>query len=224
MGAPLKNHYVAFIDILGFSYMVRSDCEGGVGDQKNLDGLINAHQKTKEISSGIPDLGVWQFSDSIVISAPYAKSSFEDFSEVVIRAQNNLLFEGIMCRGGVAVGKHYSNGSFLFGDGLIEAYRIECKEALFPRVAVSQKLIDLAYPDGVSTARGKLVKESDGIYFLDYIGCLDVGLVSPLVEYLVPYPLSSIPSVRKKQLWLLEYYNFCFPEHRIDRAERFLYC
>ena len=60
-----------------------------------------------------------------------------------------ILFEkGILFRGGLTIGNliHNENGT-VFGQGLIEAYQLESKNAIFPRIILSDKLIQqLNYP------------------------------------------------------------------------------
>lgn len=221
MPIELKNHYVAFIDILGFSQMVRADCEGGPNGQQYVDRLIEVHQQTTTLGSDVDGLSVSQFSDSTVIAAPFSRVSFSDFLGVIVSFQQNLLRKGILCRGGVAIGKHYSEGSFLFSNGLIEAYRIESGLAVFPRIVVSQDLIDLIYPNRNLPPSCSLLRENDDLFFVDYISSMSQRDVRSFMEKIVPGNLAQDPSVRNKQIWLIEYYNFCFPENQFREARRF---
>lgn len=221
MPIELKNHYVAFIDILGFSQMVRTDCEGTLDGQKYVDRLIDAHKQTTSIGREIDGLSVSQFSDSTVISAPYSKVDFADFVSVISSFQQSLLTKEILCRGGIAIGKHFSEGSFLFSNGLIEAYRIESGLAVFPRIVVSKDLIDLVYPNNTIPEECSLVKENDNLFFVDYLSSTNAVLARSLMETIIPGDLSIEPSIRSKQLWLIEYYNYCFPENQFRENHRF---
>lgn len=53
---------VAFVDILGFSDMVRSDCENKNGSLKFSEILKNINLETKEITG----CSITQFSDSVI--------------------------------------------------------------------------------------------------------------------------------------------------------------
>src|SRR5262245_15988104 len=122
MPLELKQHFVAFLDVLGFSQMVEADINGN--DHRFLSKLIKCHQSAGKIFSDDPNCTVTQFSDSIVISKPYDSGSFKWFVTRVAQFQRLLLDEELLCRGGVAVNKHFSNGSFTFSAGLIDAYRV----------------------------------------------------------------------------------------------------
>ncbi|WP_209436738.1 hypothetical protein, partial [Pseudomonas gingeri] len=125
MANLLTNHFVAFIDLLGFGSMVSHDCESPENSQKYIDKLKETHRKTKELKGEIDGLQLTQFSDSIVLALPYDKRSFREFSTLVSNYQFELLKNGILCRGGISYGMHYYEDDFLFSNGLIHAYNIE---------------------------------------------------------------------------------------------------
>ena len=138
----LKNYLVAFIDILGFKEMVKHDSEVPDGKQKFINILYELHLETKKIKDSNSEIQVFQFSDSVVISIPYSATRFIDFCEIVSNYQYRLFLSGILCRGGVSYGKHFSSDSFLFSTGMIHAYLIESREAITPRVVISRDLMD----------------------------------------------------------------------------------
>lgn len=201
----LRQHYVAFLDILGFKDMVESDMEGQ--SSTYLSKLFTCHQSAAPIFRDGPDCQISQFSDSIVISKPFAADSFEWFAIRIARYQQLLLNEGLLCRGGVAVNKHFSNGSFTFSAGLIEAYRVESKNARYPRVVISPDVMDLLFPDRAALPTF-LVEEDDGLFFIDYIG-FDLRkrrqLTSSIGEIVSNLLKNKDSSVREKGLWLAAY-------------------
>ena len=206
MPLELKQHYVAFLDVLGFSEMVQSDA---IGDsQKFLAKLFRCHQSAAQIFSDDPNCSVTQFSDSIVVSKPYDPESFSWFVSRVAEYQRLLLDEELLCRGGVAVNKHFSNGTFTFSAGLIAAYRIESKTARYPRVVISPEVMDLVFPDRKNIPH-YLIREDDGLLFIDYIGMTlrkRPKMLRNAIDSLVKSLLgSSNSSVREKGLWLAEY-------------------
>lgn len=206
MPVELKQHFVAFLDVLGFSEMVRSDVNSD--DQVFLSKLFRCHQSASQIFRDDPNCSVTQFSDSIVVAKPYNAESFGWFVTRVAEYQRLLLDEQLLCRGGIAVNKHFSNGSFTFSAGLIAAYKVESKSARYPRVVVSPEVLDLVLPDMVSPPPF-LVEEDDGLLFVDYIGATArrrpkklLGSVNAVVSSLLD---SEEPSVREKGLWLASY-------------------
>lgn len=202
----LKQHYVAFLDVLGFSEMVEADTQGD--KQEYLAKLFKCHQSAAVIFHDNINCSITQFSDSIVVAIPYDVDIFEWFILKLAEYQRLLLDEGLLCRGGIAVNKHFSNGSFTFSAGLIQAYRVESKSARYPRVVVSPDVLDLIFPNE-KTLPSSLITEDDGLSFVDYIGVtqrkkpkLLKSSILSIVEKLVDNPSSS---VREKGVWLAAY-------------------
>jgi len=202
----LKQHFVAFLDVLGFSEMVSEDVRGE--KQANLEKLFRCHQSAATIFQDDPNCAITQFSDSIVISKPYLASDFSWFVARVAEYQRLLLDEELLCRGGIAVNKHFSNGTFTFSAGLIAAYKVESKAAKYPRVVVSADVLELVYPTWPARA-DFLIEEDDGLFFVDYIGLTRrrrpkklVASISAVVSKLTK---SGQPTLREKGLWLATY-------------------
>jgi hypothetical protein len=92
------------------------------------------------------------FSDSIVVSVKVNDNNINALTSTLIANLSyigaKLMTEGILLRGGITVGKliHLDNG-IIMGQALIEAYQLETNSAKFPRIVLSQKLVDkLSYP------------------------------------------------------------------------------
>lgn len=206
MAIELRQHYVAFLDVLGFSEMVAEDVRSN--DQRNLAKLFKCHQAAANIFSDDPDCAVTQFSDSIVVSKPYDAGAFNWFVTRVARYQRLLLDEELLCRGGISVNKHFSNGSFTFSAGLIDAYKVESRLARYPRVVVSKEVMDLIFPDSTKIPKN-LAREDDGLLFVDYIGysrrIKPTKLLSVVKSVVTTLITSDTASVREKGLWLASY-------------------
>lgn len=206
MSIELKQHYVAFLDILGFSEMVVLDI--GSENQPNLSKLFRCHQGAANIFKDDPNCTVTQFSDSIVVAKPFDTKSFEWFVTKVAEYQRLLLDEGLICRGGIVVNKHFSNGTFTFSAGVIDAYQVESTIACFPRVVVSHDLIDLIFPDQKEYP-AFLIKEDDGSVFIDYLGLFKDQNSEVLTDSIYKIVAGLIDgkknSLREKGLWLSRY-------------------
>lgn len=124
---------VAFVDILGFSDMVRSDCENKNGSLKFFEILKNINLETKEITG----CSITQFSDSVIFSLPLEEENYVKMIQILSEYQYKLLCNSIICRGAMAYGKHYTKNDFMFSQALIEAYQLECMEAKYPRIIIS---------------------------------------------------------------------------------------
>lgn len=199
-------HFVAFLDILGFSDMVASDQKGE--GQENLTKLFRCHQSAAVVFRDDVNCSTIQFSDSIVIAMPYEKEKFDWFIRRVADYQRLLLDERLLCRGGIAVNSHFSNGSFTFSAGLIQAYRVESQSARYPRVVISKDVLDLVYP-ARTRVPAALLEEDDGLAFVDYLGVTKgrrPKLLSAAVQDLVTaLRVSESASVREKGVWLAAY-------------------
>lgn len=221
MANSLTNHFVAFIDLLGFSNMVKHDCENPETAQKYIDKLKAIHTKTKDLKNEIDGLQLTQFSDSIVLALPYEKDSFSDFSKLVANYQYELLGSGIICRGGISYGMHHYEDDFLFSSGLIHAYNIEKDISINPRIVVSKDLVDLLYPDAHNIPQQTLTRESDGAHFINFLGGRNPNECWTHINNIVPENLAPSPSIRGKQIWLINYYNHTFPENIVRTVEKF---
>lgn len=201
-----RQYFVAFLDVLGFSQMVAAELvDQGQG---YLAKLFRCHQSAAVIFRDDVNCQIIQFSDSIVVAMPYDGARFKWFASRVADYQRLLLDEGLLCRGGIAIDNHFSNGSFTFSAGLIRAYEIESKAARYPRVVVSPDVLDLVYPNR-NTDPSFLIKEDDGLLFVDYLGLtrrkrptLLQNAVRDLVARLSTH---GNPSVREKGHWLAAY-------------------
>jgi hypothetical protein len=199
----MHQHYIAFIDILGFSEMVAHDCKDPNKSYLNLNRLKSAIQT---LSTPDPsDISALQFSDSIVLSLPFLKNDFDRFIRTCKSMQQELFLQGILCRGGISVGRHHHEGNFLFSEGLIEAYQLESKLARTPRIIVSRDLIELlAYPRKTIQS-DHLCRESDGEVFIDYLGDIDEEILHRSLTTLKDSLGQVSSSARDKITWLLDY-------------------
>ena len=221
MNLVLNNHFVAFVDLLGFSNMVNYDCERPDGEQQYIEILYNAYIETKEIKKTIPGLQVTQFSDSVVLALPYCKNNFQNFIKTVAEYQYNLLKSGILCRGGISYGKHFSCDEFLFSSGMIDAYRIESEIANTPRIVISKELIELLYPKNENLPDGIFIRENDSLCFLNYFNSVSPEEAWAAIKRIIPDNLHVNSSIRNKQVWLIDYYNYIFPQNIVKKIDRF---
>lgn len=194
--------YVAYLDILGFSDIVKRVVSDDSAD--DLKRLYKCHQKSQSLFADDSSIQLLQFSDSIVISKPYDASHFSKFIEVICEYQRLLLGERFLCRGGISRGRHFSNGSFMMSAGLVSAYELEKGRARYPRVVISGELLSLV---GLSVAkRAKLIQEDDGVVFADYLKCRVSKRLSKATETCIAAcRTDSRPDVREKGVWLAAY-------------------
>lgn len=182
--------------------MVQHDC-GTAESPKYLPTLHNAHIQAKLDFAKDIESNIIQFSDSIVFSRKFSHEAFPTFIEAIANWQKNLLENGLLCRGGVTFGNHFVRDNFMFSKGLIDAYQLECKQARYPRIIVSQDLIEL-----VSAEEPRLIKEDDGLSFIDYISYRNDSekeKYSRSIHGLLQLNKNSNSSVQEKMRWLAKY-------------------
>lgn len=173
-----EERLVAFMDILGFKEIVKQSAKDPskveliysvLNYLKNWEIPEKWDLKLVEIEEDAQKRGVenfdirgktnsTSFSDSIVVSVKIDNNVNEMASTLIVNLANigAILFEqGILIRGGLTIGNiiHKENGT-VFGQGLIDAYKLESNNAKYPRIILSDKLISkLNYP--INTKRNR---------------------------------------------------------------------
>lgn len=232
----------AYIDILGFSDIISNtidkngtdvveqislihDAYEAVRDVWNLD--LSSSER-KEITVSDTKI-VTTFSDSIVISFKITEQS--EVFHTILELQwmiMRLIVKGILCRGAVTYGKLYHTEQMLFGPALVEAYLLESKAALYPRVILDKSLIDLGSKSGrhnpedeAGYIKDMLERDTDGMYYIDYFIKAQSELNDPQYDFpeyidkladLIRKGLMGASSptkvdVRIKYYWMKERYN-----------------
>jgi hypothetical protein len=188
-----EHRIVAFIDILGFAEKIKltvSETKPAEA-QEMLKSLSDALQLLQHgILQSIDDkelpIGTKasMFSDTIVVSVPKAESAgvlhlFELLKELQIK----LIFKNILLRGGVVHGQLIHTESLILGPALVEAYNLESKSALYPRIVIDPRVLSLyARVNGELNRSYKLKdydyhltfeSDLDGTSYVDYFNSVD---------------------------------------------------
>jgi hypothetical protein len=165
-----SSRLTCFIDVLGFKSVIENSLsDPKITDElfeliselqpKNItdaiykaiphfsftDGKTAVNPSDPKTTSEIWPIEITQFSDSFVLSCPS-----DNYGSCVLLIEAIFLLHfmfyrrlGLLVRGGLTVGSlvHHSN-SVVFGPALNEAYRLESKMAIYPRVIVDKKKFD----------------------------------------------------------------------------------
>jgi hypothetical protein len=233
-----KKSIVTFIDIMGFKDFVKDSNAERINHvleafYKETSPFINEKYTDKENCAE-----VICFSDSIVrvrkIETEKNKKRpdgvlFEEFHNLVL-AQGQLIDSNIIIRGGITIGDVHISEGRVFGPGLIQAYELESKYALYPRIIIDPSLIQEYKTNRLLKAERHSVEEElkyleqlirqgdDGMWFLDYVAALD----GEFDEYKM-YPIflerhrqiilssakkhSKLNAVLSKFVWMANYHN-----------------
>lgn len=241
-----EEHYCAFIDILGY----KEHSKKFLANEFNLYGrfkraLESTHALNKTIDTIVSSslLKIRFFSDSVILSHP-VRQQIEDAAFNILRTcavlSTFLSYEGLFLRGGISKGKHFErqdhglNASFLCSEALKEAYELESKHAVHPRILIHEKIIN----DLSGISRKFVVKDIDH-YFLHYSPQVinrngdNISIVKKEMEDIYKiYKSCTCIHVQEKYMWLLSYYYWTvslihgvdmkpFEKYNVGDAKRF---
>lgn len=174
-----RNCIVAFVDLLGTSEAIKND----VNDtnlysmnyilQAALDMCSDKHLSRAEVS-------VKAFSDNIVFSMDLPDdignqekmARIHNVIEICAYFQFGAYARGIATRGGITIGPFFFNDVFVWGKALLRAYALENKIAIYPRIVLDANVIDLLPESDDLGNKHHVLKDADGINFLDYLSFL----------------------------------------------------
>lgn len=221
---------ILFIDLLGF----KSAIDKSVDDEelfKKIHSAVNSLYRAKDENYKGPLLGkdfgveISVFSDSLVISKDLNDSgSFYYLLNIAYFTIIEILSSGFLARGAITIGKLYHNKKVIFGPAINNAYLLESKCAIYPRVIVEKEIVEkmllenhLNEIDEERKWYEKLLKEDeDGLQFIDFLSpyhqfddfeeyCWLLGKIKELI--LTGMNSDNNLSVRQKYIWLKNYFN-----------------
>jgi hypothetical protein len=177
-----ENRVVAFVDILGFRSVLsrvfdRGDLPLYGRIRKALRSLsIHAQLTNRPIFPHPEELGpatarATAFSDCIVFSDTLTPLGVESVGAKVALLITWLLRDGILCRGAIAAGPTVHEEDILFGPGLVAAYELESRAAVYPRVILSPGVATMVK----SSPLVHVVPDLDGFEFIDPFHGLQVA-------------------------------------------------
>lgn len=221
-----EDRYVAFIDILGFSDLVRRSSADAdlLGRLATVLGDISNYKESVYVDERRHLVGaeVSSFSDCIVISAKCTGVGLGVVIGMVITIYHSLLHQGVFTRGAISKGGMIHNKNVCFGQGLISAYGLESGAALYPRIIFDSSVVeDFSNFTPDDEVRNFKKRGEDGLWFvhvfeknfLKLVGLLDgvensqqfMALGRKEIE--AGLESSSGLSVKAKVTWLANYFN-----------------
>ncbi|OZY85964.1 hypothetical protein CBP51_02730 [Cellvibrio mixtus] len=241
-----KERYVAFIDILGFKEAVYESPENAAKFHEIAIALEHLSKVKHIIHTTIEDLkksdeianqawAMWQdvkvttFSDNIFISAENNNVGLMALGAYSCLIYNTLFANGFFARGGITKGELFESDDVVFGKALIDAYELESKTSIFPRILIANSIID----EIKKTTGFHIEQDFDGSYFLDvfYPGInklkenwqkstgLKLDLQKGKLKLSEELQKTKNQSVRSKLFWLAKYFNAKTENHKITPIE-----
>jgi hypothetical protein len=178
------DHLVLYMDFLGVSEAALSWPEDravelitlltAIAEEKSTFSLDGASQpdgsykfKIKPETTTFSDHIVasyrinWQDND--LLNAMMVEMYLKVAQDLVVSTARRALDIGMLVRGGVTIGRLYHSGGVVFGEGLVDAYNLESRVAIYPRIAVSSRIY-ARLPN-----RDRIAQDTDGIWYLKYL-------------------------------------------------------
>jgi hypothetical protein len=185
VNAELEDHVTLFLDFLGFS---EASSQLNVQTQSGLLQLLHSIAAMRsEFSVELLGKGengsamnltpaISTFSDHIVVSFPIDKIEWganrqmsllliiSQIEAIIASVAQAALSLGFLIRGGVSLGKLYHSNGVVFGPAMIEAFELESRTAIYPRVVLSSSLSSAL----ANHANHWISEDADGIMYIDY--------------------------------------------------------
>jgi hypothetical protein len=152
-----EERLVLFADILGFKDLVKSSGNNDVDALSKVQRIMgilaklnqdeNSALRTDHRTGNDPqdyhNAVITSFSDHIVVSVPKGRPDAVCWllRTAYIMAYQ-LMEEGVLCRGGIALGKLYHTKQYIFGTAFLDAYELEQDESRYPRILFSKGAAD----------------------------------------------------------------------------------
>jgi hypothetical protein len=224
-----QNRVVIFIDILGFRKWVHSEVDKMNDDctaivdifryiQKYYENLVEEeYAKTLQISF---------FSDSVIIS--FEESDEDQIFHTIVDLQLlilNLVYRGVLVRGAISNGKLLHTKEFILGPAFMNAYDLETKKSVVPRVICHPQIIGEAmkyknktdFKEDLPYVLNLFDLDDDEQLYIDYFDkIIDIfDSEKQYLNYLIKLKeiiiqnleTSNDLNIRGKYLWMKEKYN-----------------
>lgn len=173
---PPSDRLLVYLDILGWSEIVRDETLAGAAASAMLDVQSEKHawEMAGAVARAEPIVQMSEFSDCVVLSCDVTSQAARQ--QLLTRACRLYIWwleRGFLCRGAVVVGRLVHVEHVIYGAALVDAYRIERELAIYPRIVVREADLD-------RIGSGQLLRMDDGVPFLN-----------PLVGWFVPVQPST---------------------------------
>lgn len=209
----------AFLDLLGVKESIKYD-NGEFLDKlgKIYDSTLRRYKS--ECNIKFRDIIRTKiFSDNIVFECKINDGDgFEEFCQIAFITailQEELLKNNLLLRGAITKGDSFLDDVLVFGKALSEAYLLEDKFALYPRVIISKELVKIVSSKilSVSPITYMCVVDRDGEYYIDYLNSAGKSPANRIAQIrsAITYNTSELkredydPKIKQKLVWHDDY-------------------
>lgn len=214
-----EEYLIAYIDFLGIKERMRQ--KSSFESLQILRFILARAKKNAAFITDIntiDDFDIKVFSDNVVIAQRMNTEKLGDQIISIVNLVSLIQFEAFFqfdypLRGGITIGELYIDSSIVWGTGLIDAYKMESTLANYPRVLVSQAILE-AYEkcENKTLNLHALIKEDfDGAWFVDFLlAAPNLNLIPEISASLCDKAKSHADEdlrVRQKLNWIISYFN-----------------
>jgi hypothetical protein len=169
MTAQYEPRYFAYVDILGFRGLMADLRNGKVKCEAIRDVLKRMHtpHDPEIIDVEHCDFRAQSISDAVALSTKPTIPGLMMLLATLRQLATASLREGYFTRGAVCKGLLYHDESTVFGDALVEAYRLESEIVKYPRIMLTKVVVDDARGSEKKDEFEEHIKQADdGPYFV----------------------------------------------------------
>lgn len=217
---------VCFVDILGFSNIIKKTEIGKDGAQGVLNDVCMALELMKMFDDlkakglFVDGTQITQFSDSIVISFPWKDNDvtiLNAFYALKYMQISMIMHYKLLLRGGIVIGDIIHTKDLLVGPAMISAYQLETKCAFSPRILLDSEVVDKynliikQEMENKNWENDLIHKDFDDTSYIDYFNYYEdlfdnknesLIYFEKLCGMVASHVESSDMSIRVKYLWM----------------------
>lgn len=193
---------ILFMDILGFRNLVEQK------SAEEIKSILKFIYKFLE-DDPLPNYQISHFSDSVILSFELPKNenmagllSILRLLIVCLLQMHNILIRGGMCKGTI-----YHTNEMVFGPGVTQAYVMESKIAIFPRIIVDKCIVDAFHnwnnkadpQKGEAQLDDFFELDSDRNYIFNYLNCAEIDIYKETIKDYLSEKLHDTEDKKIKQ-------------------------
>ncbi len=192
-----KEKFIAFIDMLGFKNLINTHGDEII-DQivDTIEKSLVEYKKRFDFDSSAPNIDMigykilniypkyYLLSDSIILTIEDAENNLIRFLTGIMAVQKEFIKSNIFVRGAIVKGEIFelegSNNNMVFGPGGIDAIQMEANHSIYPRIIVSESVLDSLKQKHLEAQKKNLailkdlfrfytLKDNNGVCFIDYL-------------------------------------------------------
>jgi hypothetical protein len=203
--ARYEDRLVAFVDILGWSDMIANPATSA--EKLALPATVLDLFVMDSNSEGFSGIKATLMSDTLVASWIHCKDGNTDWTAwyvlKLMGVVKSLWYYDIYTRGAIVFGKLFHDGQMVFGPALLEAYNIEKKVAVYPRIIITSSALRFIEHAHLDNHEPFYKRDDDGQVFLNVFAYVNASDFEAGVQADRERDIGK-PDIVKKHDWMLK--------------------